>query len=62
MRLPRWQMTVLRKSKRIAIASLGFTMIGPEAGEVIASVQMAMLAGLPYTALRDAISHAPDHG
>ena len=38
---------------------LGFTMIGPEAGEVIASVQMAMLAGLPYTDLRDAILAHP---
>jgi hypothetical protein len=33
----------------------GFTMLGPEAGEVIAVVQTAMLAGLPYTELRDAI-------
>ena len=38
---------------------LGFTMIGPEAGEVMASVQMAMLAGLPYTDLRDAILAHP---
>lgn len=34
---------------------LGFTMIGSEAGEVMAAVQTAMLAGLPYTALRDAV-------
>ena len=34
---------------------LGFTGFGPEAGEVMAVVQVAMLAGLPYTALRDAI-------
>ena len=33
----------------------GFTMIGPEAGEVVAVVQTAMLAGLPYTGLRDVI-------
>jgi pyruvate/2-oxoglutarate dehydrogenase complex dihydrolipoamide dehydrogenase (E3) component len=33
---------------------LGFSMIGPEAGEVMAIVQVAMLAGLPYTTLRDA--------
>jgi pyruvate/2-oxoglutarate dehydrogenase complex dihydrolipoamide dehydrogenase (E3) component len=33
---------------------LGFTMIGAEAGEVMPVVQMAMLAGLPYTDLRDA--------
>jgi pyruvate/2-oxoglutarate dehydrogenase complex dihydrolipoamide dehydrogenase (E3) component len=34
---------------------LGFTMIGSEAGEVMAAVQTAMLANLPYTALRDAV-------
>lgn len=34
---------------------LGFTMIGSEAGEVLAAVQTAMLAGLPYTTLRDAV-------
>jgi pyruvate/2-oxoglutarate dehydrogenase complex dihydrolipoamide dehydrogenase (E3) component len=38
---------------------LGFTMLGPEAGEVIAVVQTAMLAGLPYTELRDAIFTHP---
>ncbi len=37
---------------------LGFTMIGSEAGEVLAAVQTAMMAGFPYTKLRDAvISH-----
>jgi pyruvate/2-oxoglutarate dehydrogenase complex dihydrolipoamide dehydrogenase (E3) component len=34
---------------------LGFTMIGAEAGEVMAVVQTAMLAGLPYQRLRDAV-------
>ena len=34
---------------------LGFTMIGPEAGEVMAAVQAAMLAELPYPKLRDAV-------
>jgi pyruvate/2-oxoglutarate dehydrogenase complex dihydrolipoamide dehydrogenase (E3) component len=38
---------------------LGFTMIGAEAGEVMAVVQMAILAGLPYTHLRDAILAHP---
>jgi len=38
---------------------LGFTMIGPEAGEVTAVVQMAMLAGFPFTVLRDAILTHP---
>jgi pyruvate/2-oxoglutarate dehydrogenase complex dihydrolipoamide dehydrogenase (E3) component len=33
----------------------GFTMIGSEAGEVMAAVQTAMLADLPYTKLRDAV-------
>lgn len=38
---------------------VGFTMIGPEAAEVLAVVQMAMIAELPYTALRDAILTHP---
>src|SRR5262249_38478920 len=38
---------------------LGFTMVGAEAGEVMAAVQMAMLAGLPYTRLRDAVLTHP---
>jgi pyruvate/2-oxoglutarate dehydrogenase complex dihydrolipoamide dehydrogenase (E3) component len=33
---------------------LGFTMIGAAAGEVMAAVQTAMLAGLPYSTLADA--------
>jgi pyruvate/2-oxoglutarate dehydrogenase complex dihydrolipoamide dehydrogenase (E3) component len=38
---------------------LGFTMIGPEAGEVMAVVQTAILGRLPYTVLRDAILAHP---
>ncbi|WP_414463989.1 FAD-dependent oxidoreductase [Hyphomicrobium sp. DY-1] len=38
---------------------VGFAMVGPEAGEVMAVVQTAMLSGLPYTALRDAIIAHP---
>lgn len=38
---------------------LGFTMFGAEEGEVMAVVQAAMLAGLPYTGLRDAIIAHP---
>jgi pyruvate/2-oxoglutarate dehydrogenase complex dihydrolipoamide dehydrogenase (E3) component len=34
---------------------LGFTMIGSEAGEVMAAIQTAMLGELPYTKLRDAV-------
>jgi pyruvate/2-oxoglutarate dehydrogenase complex dihydrolipoamide dehydrogenase (E3) component len=38
---------------------LGFTMIGAEAGEVMTVVQTAMLAGLPYPKLRDAVIAHP---
>ena len=38
---------------------IGFTALGADAGELIAVVQTAMLAGLPYTALRDAILTHP---
>lgn len=38
---------------------LGFTALGAAAGELIAVVQTAMLAGLPYTALRDTIFTHP---
>jgi hypothetical protein len=41
---------------------LGFTMFGPEAGEVMAVAQTAMLAGMPYTGLRDAILAHPNDG
>jgi pyruvate/2-oxoglutarate dehydrogenase complex dihydrolipoamide dehydrogenase (E3) component len=46
---------VAARSDRI----LGFTMFGPEAGEVMAVVQTAMLAGMPCTGLRDAILAHP---
>ncbi len=38
---------------------LGFTAFAVDAGEIMASVQTAMMAGLPYTALRDAIWAQP---
>ena len=38
---------------------LGLTVFGEAAGEIIAAVQVAMLAGLPYTALRDAVFTHP---
>ncbi len=38
---------------------LGFTMFGAEAGEVMAAVQMAMLAGLPFATVRDAVLTHP---
>ena len=38
---------------------LGFTAFGVEAGEVLATVQMAMIAGLPYAAVRDAVLTHP---
>ena len=38
---------------------LGYAVFGVEAGEIMASVQVAMIAGLPYTGLRDAIFTHP---
>ena len=38
---------------------LGFTAFGVGAGEIMASVQVAMIAQLPYTALRDAVLTHP---
>src|SRR5437899_4250653 len=38
---------------------LGFAAFGPEAGELMANVQVAMLAGVPYTLLRDAVFTHP---
>jgi len=38
---------------------LGFTALGVGAGEILAAVQVAMIAGLPYTGLRDAVLTHP---
>jgi pyruvate/2-oxoglutarate dehydrogenase complex dihydrolipoamide dehydrogenase (E3) component len=38
---------------------LGFTAFGVGAGEILAAVQVAMIAGLPYTGLRDAVLTHP---
>jgi pyruvate/2-oxoglutarate dehydrogenase complex dihydrolipoamide dehydrogenase (E3) component len=38
---------------------LGFTGFGPESGELMGTVQLAMLAGLPYTILRDSMFAHP---
>jgi pyruvate/2-oxoglutarate dehydrogenase complex dihydrolipoamide dehydrogenase (E3) component len=38
---------------------LGFTAFGVGAGEILGAVQIAMIAGLPYTALRDAVLTHP---
>jgi pyruvate/2-oxoglutarate dehydrogenase complex dihydrolipoamide dehydrogenase (E3) component len=38
---------------------LGFTAFGAEAGELMGTVQLAMLAGMPYTTLRDAMFAHP---
>jgi pyruvate/2-oxoglutarate dehydrogenase complex dihydrolipoamide dehydrogenase (E3) component len=43
------------KSDRI----LGFTMVGTGAGEVMTTMQMMMLAGVPYTTIRDAVITHP---
>ena len=49
------KMLVDAESNRI----LGFTAFGAEASEMMAAVQTAMLGGLPYTVLRDAIFTHP---
>jgi pyruvate/2-oxoglutarate dehydrogenase complex dihydrolipoamide dehydrogenase (E3) component len=38
---------------------LGFTMFGTEAGELMATMQLAILTGAPYTTLRDAVIAHP---
>ena len=38
---------------------LGVTVFGVDGGEMMSAVQVAMIAGLPYTALRDAILAHP---
>ena len=38
---------------------LGFTAFAVDGGEIMSSVQIAMIAGLPYTALRNAILAHP---
>jgi len=38
---------------------LGFTVFGVGAGEIVGAVQIAMIAGLPYSALRDAVLTHP---
>ena len=38
---------------------LGFTAFGVGAGDIVSAVQIAMIAGLPYTALRDAVLTHP---
>src|SRR5438045_7690321 len=37
----------------------GVAALGPEAGELMTNVQVAMLAGVPYTLLRDAVFTHP---
>ncbi|MEV7816343.1 MULTISPECIES: FAD-dependent oxidoreductase [Streptomyces] len=50
-----WKAVVDRDSEQI----LGVALLGPEAAEVVTVVQTAMLAGLPYTALRDGLIAHP---
>lgn len=52
------KMLVAAESDRI----LGLTAFGAEASEMMAAVQTAMLGGLPYTVLRDAIFTHPTAG
>jgi pyruvate/2-oxoglutarate dehydrogenase complex dihydrolipoamide dehydrogenase (E3) component len=50
-----WKALIEQDGDRI----LGFTGFGAEAGEVMAPVQVAMAAGLPYTVLRDMVLAHP---
>jgi pyruvate/2-oxoglutarate dehydrogenase complex dihydrolipoamide dehydrogenase (E3) component len=50
-----WKALIEQDGDRI----LGFTAFGVEAGEVMAAVQVAMSAGLPYTVLRDMVLTHP---
>ncbi|GAA4045578.1 mercuric reductase [Arthrobacter methylotrophus] len=50
-----WKAVIDRETNQI----LGAALLGTEASETIAVVQMAMLAGMEYTALRDAIITHP---
>jgi pyruvate/2-oxoglutarate dehydrogenase complex dihydrolipoamide dehydrogenase (E3) component len=38
---------------------LGFTIFGVDGGEIMSMVQIAMIGGLPYTALREAVLTHP---
>ncbi|MES9536649.1 FAD-dependent oxidoreductase [Actinomadura sp. NPDC000600] len=53
-----WKAVVHADTDRI----LGATLLGPETGETITTVQTAMLAGLPFTALRDMMITHPTMG
>ena len=46
-----WKAVVEAGTGRI----LGVSLLGPEAGEAISTVQVAMTAGVSYTGLRDAV-------
>ncbi|MER5688591.1 hypothetical protein [Streptomyces sp. NPDC002205] len=50
-----WKAVVDTRTDRI----LGVALFGPENGETLAAVQIAMLADLPYTSLRDMILTHP---
>ena len=62
--IPRAQTLAERKGFMKALVGedghiLGFAMLGAQAGEVMTSVQIAMLGGLDFTALRDGIIAHP---
>ncbi|MCX4580592.1 FAD-dependent oxidoreductase [Streptomyces sp. NBC_01571] len=50
-----WKAVIDRRTDRI----LGVSLLGPEAGETLTTVQTAILADMPYTALRDMIITHP---
>jgi pyruvate/2-oxoglutarate dehydrogenase complex dihydrolipoamide dehydrogenase (E3) component len=38
---------------------LGFTVFGVDGGEIMSGIQIAMVGGVPYTAIRDAVIAHP---
>lgn len=58
-----WTLSATRGFMKVLVGSgdriVGFAMIGSDAGEVMATVQTAMLGNMPYPILRDAILAHP---
>ena len=56
---PRYITTRRVRPVALILRKLGFAAFWPEAGELMGNVQVAMLAGVPYTLLRDAVFTHP---
>ena len=56
---PRYITTRRVRPIALILRKLGFAAFWPEAGELMVNVHVAMLAGAPYTLLRDAVFTHP---